>query len=709
MLRGILTGSLWGLVLGGGLMAVASLTFPMGEDAPLAGETPNVPSESAFGAPRSDLPVRIPSQMPAPERTKAPRASQPEGDTLAAIDTRELQTAEAPQMDLRGATLATDPKTTEAAVARPAREQPVLPNPLARPPGAPQPDAELVVTTEPSTPPRARPGAVKTYFPTGDLSEAVQGPAPLAEAAPEGSVAGEAEGVTMAEVAQPDEAEVEEGARSEVADDEGVQIVIAEADSVEFDSEDGLSPDDRGAATDDDVTPLALARAPSPNRDETPATNRRPEATAPPEKAIIPTRPGVRDDPTIAATIDEPTPTIVEDPATVTAADGSSPGPISEDLAADGPAAPPAGTRDPEADQLAGNLAATPRETDPSTAPELRADTREDQTLPVPTADASEEPAQPSPTTEARRRQELTAMDALPGDTQNVPAEVTTTSSNPVARITPSPETRPAMPGQPARRLTERTSDTTPNTDETQNSANDTLPETPTSEPEDIRPPIERFAVPFENPEGKPILAIVLIDDGAGATDLPPNFPYPLSVAVAANAPDAAARMRRYRAEGLEVLALADLPANPGPADVTAAAPEWFDALPEAVAVMETPARNLQTGRATSEALAATLAETGHGLLLYPEGLDTARKLATRRGVPAASVFRDLDGEGQDASVVRRFLDHSAFKAGQEGAVILVARLRPETVQALLVWGLADRASRVALAPASYALKAAAP
>lgn len=676
MLRGILTGSLWGLVLGGGLMAVASLTFPMGEDAPLAGETPNVPSESAFGAPRSDLPVRIPSQMPAPERTKAPRASQPEGDTLAAIDTRELQAAEAPQMDLRGATLATDPRTTEAAVARPAREQPVLPNPLARPPGAPQPDAELVVTTEPSTPPRARPGAVKTYFPTGDLSEAVQGPAPLAETAPDGSVAGEAEGVTMAEVAQPDEAEVEEGARSEVADDEGVQIVIAEADSVEFDSEDGLSPDDRGAATDDDVTPLALARAPSPNRDETPAINSRPEATAPPEKALIPTTPGVRDDPTIAA---------------------------------DEPAAPPAGTRDPEADQLAGNLAATPRETDPSTAPELRADTREDQTLPVTTADASEEPAQPSPTTEARRRQGLTPMDALPGDTQDGPAEVTTTSSNPVARITPSPETRPAMPGQPARRLTERTSDTTPNTDETQNSANDTLPETLTSEPEDIRPPIERFAVPFENPEGKPILAIVLIDDEAGATDLPLNFPYPLSVAVAANAPDAAARMRRYRAEGLEVLALADLPANPGPADVTAAAPEWFDALPEAVAVMETPARNLQTGRATSEALAATLAETGHGLLLYPEGLDTARKLATRRGVPAASVFRDLDGEGQDASVVRRFLDHSAFKAGQEGAVILVARLRPETIQALLVWGLADRASRVALAPASYALKAAAP
>jgi hypothetical protein len=55
---------------------------------------------------------------------------------------------------------------------------------------------------------------------------------------------------------------------------------------------------------------------------------------------------------------------------------------------------------------------------------------------------------------------------------------------------------------------------------------------------------------------------------------------------------------------------------------------------------------------------------------------------------------------------MRRFMDNAAFRAGQEEAVILVARLRPDTVSVLLLWGLADRASRVAMAPVSYALKA---
>ena len=71
------------------------------------------------------------------------------------------------------------------------------------------------------------------------------------------------------------------------------------------------------------------------------------------------------------------------------------------------------------------------------------------------------------------------------------------------------------------------------------------------------------------------------------------------------------------------------------------------------------------------------------------------------------SVVRDFDGDGQDATVIRRFLDQAAFKAGQgDQGVIMVGRLRAETVSALLLWGLQDRAGSVALAPVSAVLRA---
>ncbi|HKK86552.1 MAG TPA: divergent polysaccharide deacetylase family protein, partial [Roseovarius sp.] len=107
------------------------------------------------------------------------------------------------------------------------------------------------------------------------------------------------------------------------------------------------------------------------------------------------------------------------------------------------------------------------------------------------------------------------------------------------------------------------------------------------------------------------------------------------------------------------------------------------------------------------EQLAPILLDSGHGVVMHPKGLNTAQKLLSREGVSAASVFRDFDAKGQQATVIRRFLDQAAFKAGQEEVgVIMLGRMRAETVSALLLWGLQDRASRVALAPVSAVLKA---
>ena len=222
-------------------------------------------------------------------------------------------------------------------------------------------------------------------------------------------------------------------------------------------------------------------------------------------------------------------------------------------------------------------------------------------------------------------------------------------------------------------------------------------------------PPVRRYAVEFENPENKPLMSIILIDDGTspiGPAALA-DFPYPLSFAVDASRPDAAQTAATYRAAGMEVLAMVNLPQNAAASDAETSMSVLLDAVPEAVAVFEGTGTGLQSSREAAEQLAPILKDSGHGLVMFPNGLNTAQKLIAREGVPSATVFRDFDSNGQNASAVRRFLDQAAFRAGQEeGGVIMVGRLRPDTISALLLWGLQDRAASVALAPVSAVLTA---
>ena len=81
------------------------------------------------------------------------------------------------------------------------------------------------------------------------------------------------------------------------------------------------------------------------------------------------------------------------------------------------------------------------------------------------------------------------------------------------------------------------------------------------------------------------------------------------------------------------------------------------------------------------------IAQSGHGLVLLPQGRNAAQPFALPEKMPSVSVFRDLDGQGQGAAVVRRFLEHAASRAGQNGPVVLLGRLRPDTVSSLRRWG----------------------
>ncbi|WPZ27972.1 divergent polysaccharide deacetylase family protein [Sulfitobacter sp. OXR-159] len=213
-----------------------------------------------------------------------------------------------------------------------------------------------------------------------------------------------------------------------------------------------------------------------------------------------------------------------------------------------------------------------------------------------------------------------------------------------------------------------------------------------------------------ELPEGKPLMSVVLIDDGtsvtAGSAGLAAlrSFPYPLSFAVDSGLSDATERVETYREAGFEVLALVDLPQGAQPSDAETAFAATLDRIGPVVGVLEGTESGFQGSRALTDQVTDILAQSGHGLVTQDKGLNTMPKLARKAGVPADPVFRDFDSKDQTARVIRRFLDQAAFRAGQEGAVIMLGRLRPDTVSALLLWGLQDRASDVALVPVSAVL-----
>ena len=223
-------------------------------------------------------------------------------------------------------------------------------------------------------------------------------------------------------------------------------------------------------------------------------------------------------------------------------------------------------------------------------------------------------------------------------------------------------------------------------------------------------PAIVAHAVPFENAEDKPLMSIVLIDSGVDLTGGPVglaalrSFPHALTFAVDASLPDANARMTNYREEGFEVMALVDLPQGATPADVEVTVSAALNAVPEAVALMEGTGNGVQVDNETGDQISQAVLASGHGLVLQSKGLNTIQKQAVRDGVPAGLVFRDFDSADQKPNVIRRFLDQAAFRAGQEGGVIMVGRVRSDTISALLLWGLQDRAERVALAPISAVL-----
>lgn len=220
--------------------------------------------------------------------------------------------------------------------------------------------------------------------------------------------------------------------------------------------------------------------------------------------------------------------------------------------------------------------------------------------------------------------------------------------------------------------------------------------------------PMVANAESFENAEEKPVVSIVLIDDGSTplSSGVLSSFSFPITFAVDAAANDASEQAQKYRDAGFEVLMMTNLPAGAQPSDIEVIMQAYIANVPQAVGILDTGENGFQDNRDTVEQVTDILAASGHGLLTQKQGLNTVTRAAERAEVPATTIYRDLDVAGQDARVISRFLDQAAFRAGQAPApIVILGRTRPDTIAALLTWGVGQRASRLAFAPISAAME----
>ncbi|MEL7180896.1 MAG: divergent polysaccharide deacetylase family protein [Pseudomonadota bacterium] len=221
----------------------------------------------------------------------------------------------------------------------------------------------------------------------------------------------------------------------------------------------------------------------------------------------------------------------------------------------------------------------------------------------------------------------------------------------------------------------------------------------------DDAPALLRNAVPFTVDQDTALITILLVDDGQMADAPAALAELGIAATVAVNALSSASTdlAAAYRAAGVEVAMQAALPEGAQPADVEVAFEAALGLVPEA-ALLFSDGTGAMQDRAVTAQVMEILAAEGHGLVSVQRGLSNAARAAEQAGVPAATVERDIDGDGQDGRAVLRSLDQAAFRARQTGQAVLVGRVNPDTLDALRSWAADIDRDTLAIAPVSAVL-----
>ena len=201
---------------------------------------------------------------------------------------------------------------------------------------------------------------------------------------------------------------------------------------------------------------------------------------------------------------------------------------------------------------------------------------------------------------------------------------------------------------------------------------------------------VSRYRAAFDNAAGKPVIAVILIEDGSAASAEPDaiaEIGAPVTVALNPENADAAMLAQTFRLSGDEI-AIYEPPMPPGAtaSDREVSYQSYVQSLPETVALIAAPGSALQGDRRAAEHMSALLATEGRGLVTEARGLNPGRQAAERANAPYAGIARSLDEAGDDDQAIQRFLDRAAFDAARSGSIVLIGHATPEVVSALKGW-----------------------
>ncbi|WP_165351888.1 divergent polysaccharide deacetylase family protein [Salipiger sp. IMCC34102] len=694
-----LKGAGWGLVVGGLTAAITSLIAPQPAgrtppaapqvDAPGTASAPRVEAEGAPVAPATDSAGGGMAQGP---DMPAPAAA---GDAPVAV----TETADAPPVTVLDDGLDAPAPDTGTQVA-PGPEAPVLPNPQSMAPRVPTDESDVEIQTDPPAP---------VVVETPDTAEIVvietvpvvpsdESPDVVASGAPELDAGTASETDPTAERPAPSGAAVSGPQTSDAPRVPSDARDIAAGPNAEASTRVRIDTPVRGSAArtaDARVAPPDAA-APSERADESTTTDTPDGMSSSASRSDLANPSPVRQEAEGEGEVEEnPDAPMSFDAPDVAAGDTPDPmtAPVEGGADADRPA-------DTASDEAPSSVVVDQPEPMPaprsSTANEdegPRFDSSSDAASDTTPADMSERDTAPDSETPRPPRA------AAPEQTVViVPPETPTVVTRPAERSAPQTSGTQADPqtGVIVRR---------PALDSTRE--DEAASQVTTVEPEDP-PAIEAYAAFHDGAMGLPLMSVVLIDDGSlpdGPRALA-DIPFAVTVALDPAAPDAGARMQAYRDEGFEVAALAKLPEGGTAQDVAVALEGTFTALPETVALVAAQGARLGRSDPATERVARVLAEEGRGLLALEDGLNGALGVARGTGVPALPIYRDLREVEQNARTLRRFVDQAAFRAGQQDGVVVIADLTPDVLSALILWGTANRAEQVSLAPLSATLQA---
>lgn len=492
---------------------------------------------------------------------------------------------------------------------------------------------------------------------------------------------------------EADETGAGEGLATAPSDDQPADMkaedeVAQTSSEPEAGATDGKAPGTAPAASSEKPSDAAGAGDPSEETPEKPANEAIPDINtidsgAAPEALEIPKVNG--DSPSIAAADTDAPEVNTNAPA---APDGTQPDTTPVEL----PTGPAANVDDTAPES------SSPKQDDPAKATELETRPKLPQIL-TPPANGSvlpkaSDPQTEPPATQAQVAPEVTPDDAAPDIVEDSAPRIKSAPVAPIGDLAQNVTTN-RLPSISTVPEAEKTEETPASAEGAAEAVTDSSPRA-----------IERNAVAFTPVADRPLMAVLLKDEGGAREALGDisALPFPVTFVVDAMAADAAEAIAFYRAAGAEVVVEASLPPNSTPSDAEVNFQVQADVMDKATAVMMSGESGFQDDAALARQVAEILADSGHGVISQPKGLSTGHRLAIKAGVPAGLVFRDVDGAGQNGRAIRRFLDNAAFKARQQKGVIVFGRARPETLQALIEWSLGNRAKSVSVAPASAVL-----